>query len=224
MPCFILFITQKYISLLTNTDSYRSLQSWLITLMPSENLYCRYITKRCISYTQVPIFPGSQQTHTFDENRCFNIINQCISPDYRLKPDDIVSSYFLLIIFKTIKNIGFWNLSGVVAEKYFKDNVILCGDSAHSFPPAGGFGMNTGVQDAFNLAYRLSYLLKNNVTQQEEEKVLTQYSHERSSHARFNLSTAMRYYQNSLNIASHLGTNPLDLLIHRSEKGKFAYV
>jgi 2-polyprenyl-6-methoxyphenol hydroxylase-like FAD-dependent oxidoreductase len=95
----------------------------------------------------------------------------------------------------------------VVAERFFKDNVILCGDSAHSFPPAGGFGMNTGIQDAYNLAYKLSYMMKNDITQEEEEKILTQYWQERSSHSRLNLSTAMRYYQHSLNIAAHLGTS-----------------
>ncbi len=34
--------------------------------------------------------------------------------------------------------------------------VFLAGDSAHAFPPSGGFGMNTGIGDAFNLAHKLS--------------------------------------------------------------------
>jgi 2-polyprenyl-6-methoxyphenol hydroxylase-like FAD-dependent oxidoreductase len=34
--------------------------------------------------------------------------------------------------------------------------VFLAGDAAHRFPPAGGFGMNTGVQDAHNLAWKLA--------------------------------------------------------------------
>ena len=44
-----------------------------------------------------------------------------------------------------IKNIGLWRLSKVVAEEYAKYRVFLAGDAAHSFPPAGGFGMNTGI-------------------------------------------------------------------------------
>jgi 2-polyprenyl-6-methoxyphenol hydroxylase-like FAD-dependent oxidoreductase len=35
-------------------------------------------------------------------------------------------------------------------------NVFLVGDAAHRFPPAGGFGMNTGIQDAHNLAWKLA--------------------------------------------------------------------
>lgn len=35
-------------------------------------------------------------------------------------------------------------------------SVFLIGDAAHRFPPAGGFGMNTGIQDAHNLAWKLA--------------------------------------------------------------------
>jgi hypothetical protein len=35
-------------------------------------------------------------------------------------------------------------------------NAFLAGDAAHRFPPAGGFGMNTGIQDAHNLAWKLT--------------------------------------------------------------------
>ena len=38
--------------------------------------------------------------------------------------------------------------------------VFLAGDAAHSFPPAGGFGMNTGIQDAHNLAWKLAAALQ----------------------------------------------------------------
>lgn len=37
---------------------------------------------------------------------------------------------------------------------------MLMGDAAHRFPPAGGFGMNTGVQDAHNLAWKLACVIK----------------------------------------------------------------
>ena len=71
--------------------------------------------------------------------------------------------------------------------------------------------MNTGVQDAHNLAYKIAYLYKNNLTANEKTNVLAQYSEERHSHAEFNLSTAMRYYHNSVDIAGYLGLKKQNL-------------
>lgn len=65
--------------------------------------------------------------------------------------------------------------------------------------------MNTGVQDAYNLAFKLAYLVKNHVQGEDRNKILTKYSEERRSHGLFNLSTAMRYYKNSIDIAGYLG-------------------
>ena len=52
------------------------------------------------------------------------------------------------------------HLSVQVAELYSKGRVLLAGDAAHRFPPAGGFGMNTGIQDAHNLAWKLAAVLR----------------------------------------------------------------
>ena len=35
------------------------------------------------------------------------------------------------------------------------ERVFLAGDAAHAFPPSGGFGLNTGIGDAFCLAHKL---------------------------------------------------------------------
>lgn len=43
-----------------------------------------------------------------------------------------------------------------LAEAYRADRVFLAGDAAHVFPPFGGQGMNLGIQDAVNLAWRLA--------------------------------------------------------------------
>jgi 2-polyprenyl-6-methoxyphenol hydroxylase-like FAD-dependent oxidoreductase len=58
-----------------------------------------------------------------------------------------------------IRDVGNWIMSGQVAERYRQGNVFLAGDSAHRFPPTGGFGMNTGVQDAHNLAWKLAAVM-----------------------------------------------------------------
>ncbi len=48
-----------------------------------------------------------------------------------------------------------------LADKFSSNRVYLAGDACHSFSPLGGFGMNTGFGDAFNLAWKLYYCLKN---------------------------------------------------------------
>lgn len=46
------------------------------------------------------------------------------------------------------------------AETYRKGRVLLAGDSAHIHYPAGGFGMNLGIQDAVNLGWKLAEVVK----------------------------------------------------------------
>ena len=47
------------------------------------------------------------------------------------------------------------------------NRVFLAGDSAHAFPPSGGFGLNTGIGDAYNLAHKLALPLKDNLVAEE---------------------------------------------------------
>ena len=48
-----------------------------------------------------------------------------------------------------------WDAHALVATQYSSGRCFLAGDSAHLFSPTGGFGMNTGVSDAIELAWRL---------------------------------------------------------------------
>ena len=52
-----------------------------------------------------------------------------------------------------------WEASAVVADRYRDGPVFLAGDAAHEMPPTGGFGLNTGVQDVHNLAWKLAAVL-----------------------------------------------------------------
>jgi 2-polyprenyl-6-methoxyphenol hydroxylase-like FAD-dependent oxidoreductase len=52
-----------------------------------------------------------------------------------------------------------WKMRAEVADRYRAGNVLLAGDAAHRFPPTGGLGLNTGVQDAHNLAWKLAAVL-----------------------------------------------------------------
>ena len=59
-----------------------------------------------------------------------------------------------------IDGVARWRATSDVARKYQDGRVFLVGDSAHLMPPNGGFGGNTGIHDAFNLAWKLAYVLK----------------------------------------------------------------
>ncbi len=61
-------------------------------------------------------------------------------------------------------------------ENYRHERVFLAGDAAHIHSPAGGQGMNTGVQDAVNLAWKLALVVKGNTG----IHLLDSYSTERS--------------------------------------------
>src|SRR5688572_14909727 len=58
-----------------------------------------------------------------------------------------------------IENIMPWNAEASVAERFRNGRVFLAGDAAHVMPPNGGFGGNTGVHDAQNLAWKLAAVL-----------------------------------------------------------------
>jgi putative polyketide hydroxylase len=58
-----------------------------------------------------------------------------------------------------IQSIKPWTMEALAAERFRRGRVILAGDCAHLFPPTGGFGLNTGIQDAHNLAWKLAAVL-----------------------------------------------------------------
>jgi hypothetical protein len=53
-------------------------------------------------------------------------------------------------------HIGFWDLRFAVANTYRKGRIFIAGDSAHSHPPYGGYGINSGFEDAVNLGWKLA--------------------------------------------------------------------
>ena len=51
---------------------------------------------------------------------------------------------------------GRWEMAGRIADRYAAGRIFLAGDAAHQLPPTrGGFGANTGIADAWNLAWKL---------------------------------------------------------------------
>ncbi len=60
----------------------------------------------------------------------------------------------------TFEHVGFWELRIAVAQRYRAGRVLVAGDAAHSHPPYGGFGLNTGFEDAVNLGWKLAAVLQ----------------------------------------------------------------
>lgn len=58
------------------------------------------------------------------------------------------------------EHVGFWDLRFAVADSYRSGRIFIAGDAAHSHPPYGGYGINTGFEDARNLGWKLAAVLQ----------------------------------------------------------------
>lgn len=71
-----------------------------------------------------------------------------------------------------------------VAENFRKGRAFLVGDAAHIHSPVGGQGMNTGIMDAINLAWKLASVIKQpSMSEELRNKLLDSYQSERRSFA-----------------------------------------
>ncbi|MET0753692.1 MAG: FAD-dependent monooxygenase, partial [Pyrinomonadaceae bacterium] len=75
-------------------------------------------------------------------------------------------------------------------EKFSSGRCFLAGDSAHIHTPAGAQGMNTGIQDGYNLAWKLAMVLRGAA----DGKILETYNQERLENAENLLKTTDRFF------------------------------
>lgn len=61
----------------------------------------------------------------------------------------------------TFQHVGFWDLRVDIADTYRRGRAFIAGDAAHSHPPYGAYGLNTGLEDAVNLGWKLAAVLNN---------------------------------------------------------------
>ncbi|GHO50712.1 FAD-dependent monooxygenase [Ktedonospora formicarum] len=116
-----------------------------------------------------PIHPerGEQRENLTDE-RCIELIRIATGvPDLEVE---------LLPVYPwDSTKVGIWELQARHAERYRQERVFLVGDAAHAILPAGGFGATTGIQDAFNLSWKLALVL----SRKADSRLLDSYEEER---------------------------------------------
>ncbi|MEM1112757.1 MAG: FAD-dependent monooxygenase [Pseudomonadota bacterium] len=113
-----------------------------------------------------------QDLSTFNDARCRAIIQRAVGDDIDVD----------------IRSVKPWTMSAQVADSYRKGRVMLAGDAAHRFPPTGGYGLNSGVQDAHNLAWKLAAVVRG----QAGEALLDSYGSERQPVALINCEFSAR--------------------------------
>jgi 2,4-dichlorophenol 6-monooxygenase len=59
-----------------------------------------------------------------------------------------------------IRSISLWGNNKMYATRYRAGRVFCAGDAVHRHPPSNGLGSNTSIQDAYNLAWKLAYVLR----------------------------------------------------------------
>jgi len=143
---------------------------------------------------QVPFFPPYQTMDDFSIDKVRDMIWAGLG---------VVDSHAAKECDFDVLSIRPWTMSSLVAQRYVNksNNMILVGDAAHAFPPAGGFGMNTGLQDAHNLAWRLAFLLQHSSNHCMANSILAKYESDRKPIATQNAALSVRNYNRTLRIA-----------------------
>lgn len=155
---------------------------------------------------QVPFFPPHESIELdFTRQKCFYKIKSFLPNDMKFLPEDL-----------SIHSIGQWQMAARIAESFHDKSrrIILMGDAAHQFPPAGGFGMNTGIQDAHNLAWKLGYIMQGEAGKigSTREEILDSYQQERMCIANMTLKLSIRNVDRTMRVPSALQ------LSHKSAK------
>lgn len=75
-----------------------------------------------------------------------------------------------------IQSISTWTVNDMYATRTSEGRVFCLGDAIHRHPPSNGLGSNTSIQDAFNLAWKIAFVLKGHAG----EALLKSYTEERA--------------------------------------------
>jgi 2-polyprenyl-6-methoxyphenol hydroxylase-like FAD-dependent oxidoreductase len=106
-----------------------------------------------------------------------------------------------------VVDIAPWKAIADVATSFQRGAILIAGDAAHTVPPNGGFGGNTGVQDAFNLAWKIAHVLGG----QAGPALIASYDAERQPIGALTIEQAYSRYV--LRTAPYLGTDHIQPLV-----------
>jgi 2,4-dichlorophenol 6-monooxygenase len=97
-----------------------------------------------------------------------------------------------------------WQVRAQVADCYSSGKVFCMGDAVHRHPPTNGLGLNMSVADAYNLAWKLAFVLDGRAG----ESLLASYSAERQPVGAAGIKRAITSLQESSAIETALGLEP----------------
>jgi 2,4-dichlorophenol 6-monooxygenase len=103
-----------------------------------------------------------------------------------------------------VHKISHWILDRVVAQQWRYGRIFLAGDAAHRQPPTTGLGLNTGIQDAHNLAWKLARVLND----QAPDAFLDSYESERLPVSTHGADWALLAFMNHFVIDAGIGLIP----------------
>ena len=91
-----------------------------------------------------------------------------------------------------VHKVSHWLVEAVLANKYRGGRCVVIGDAAHRHPPTTGLGLNSGIQDAHNLAWKLAALVRGEAS----DGLLDSYEQERRPVAERNTKWALFTFMN----------------------------
>jgi 2,4-dichlorophenol 6-monooxygenase len=103
-----------------------------------------------------------------------------------------------------VHKVSNWILEAVLADHYQLGRVFLAGDAAHRHPPTTGLGLNTAIQDAHNIAWKLAAVIRGRAG----VGLLDSYEVERQPIGMRNVDWAMFTAMNHNVLDAGLGFNP----------------
>ncbi len=100
-----------------------------------------------------------------------------------------------------VRSISTWTVNSRYATRYSNGRMFCVGDAVHRHPPNNGLGSNTSIQDSYNLAWKLAYVIKG----QADAGLLDTYSDERAPVGRGIVERAMKSIDESRTLSAALG-------------------